>query len=195
MTIRELTESTDYLAELDEFPVERWRSSIGWIGPNGEDIVPQCDRDHAHADLIKYIPGATKYTKLIDLYQKGWNRWYKQGTNVFFMMHGGEPNTAQLKTIKKISTDLFKQTDVEQFSIEYKTPEGKYDYIEYQKPADLNQYLDEQVTEEGWKPKNKSKHAACQQRVKNRVSVWPSAYASAQVVQCYYGRKGKKKKK
>jgi len=43
----------------------------------------------------------------------------------------------------------------------------------------------------GWKPKNKAKHQACQQKVKNRVSVWPSAYASAQVVQCYYGKKKK----
>ena len=43
----------------------------------------------------------------------------------------------------------------------------------------------------GWKPKNKAKHQACQQKVKNRVSVWPSAYASAQVVQCYYGQKKK----
>lgn len=47
---------------------------------------------------------------------------------------------------------------------------------------------------EGWKPKNKAKHQACQQRVKNQVSVWPSAYASAQVVQCYYGKKKQKKK-
>lgn len=47
---------------------------------------------------------------------------------------------------------------------------------------------------EGWKPKNKAKHQACQQRVKNRVSVWPSAYASAQVVQCYYGKRKKKAK-
>lgn len=47
---------------------------------------------------------------------------------------------------------------------------------------------------EDWKPKNKAKHKSCQQRVKNRVSVWPSAYASAQVVQCYYGKKKRKKK-
>lgn len=47
---------------------------------------------------------------------------------------------------------------------------------------------------EAWKPKNKAKHQACQQKVKNRVSVWPSAYASAQVVQCYYGKRKRKKK-
>lgn len=48
--------------------------------------------------------------------------------------------------------------------------------------------------DENWSPKNKAKHKSCQQRVKNRVSVWPSAYASAQVVQCYYGKKKRKKK-
>lgn len=44
---------------------------------------------------------------------------------------------------------------------------------------------------EAWKPRSKAKHQACKQKVKNRVSVWPSAYASAQVVQCYYGKKKK----
>jgi len=52
----------------------------------------------------------------------------------------------------------------------------------------------EQDITEGWKPKNKAKHQSCQQQVKNRVSVWPSAYASAQVVQCYYGKRKRKKK-
>lgn len=52
----------------------------------------------------------------------------------------------------------------------------------------------EQDLTEGWKPKNKAKHQACQQSVKNRVSVWPSAYASAQVVQCYYGKQKRKRK-
>lgn len=46
---------------------------------------------------------------------------------------------------------------------------------------------------EAWTPRNKAKHKSCQRSVKNRVSVWPSAYASAQVVQCYYGKKKKVK--
>lgn len=41
---------------------------------------------------------------------------------------------------------------------------------------------------EKWKPKNKKKHAACKAKVKSKVDVWPSAYASGQVVQCYYGK-------
>lgn len=41
---------------------------------------------------------------------------------------------------------------------------------------------------EKWNPSNKKKHSACKARVKAKVKVWPSAYASAQVVQCYYGK-------
>jgi len=41
---------------------------------------------------------------------------------------------------------------------------------------------------EKWKPKNKKKHQACKAKVKAKVDVWPSAYASGQVVQCYYGK-------
>jgi hypothetical protein len=41
---------------------------------------------------------------------------------------------------------------------------------------------------EKWNPSNKSKHAACKAKVKSKVKVWPSAYASGQVVQCYYGK-------
>jgi len=39
---------------------------------------------------------------------------------------------------------------------------------------------------EKWNPSNKKKHAACKAKVKARVDDWPSAYASGQVVQCYY---------
>jgi hypothetical protein len=39
---------------------------------------------------------------------------------------------------------------------------------------------------EKWKPKNKKKHSQCKAKVKSRSKVWPSAYASGQVVQCYY---------
>jgi len=39
---------------------------------------------------------------------------------------------------------------------------------------------------EKWTPKNKKKHSACKAKVKARVKDWPSAYASGQVVQCYY---------
>jgi len=41
---------------------------------------------------------------------------------------------------------------------------------------------------EKWNPSNKQKHSACKAKVKAKVKVWPSAYASAQVVQCYYGK-------
>jgi hypothetical protein len=61
-------------------------------------------------------------------------------------------------------------------------------------PADWNIELDKNLEpglSEAWKPKNKAKHKACVAKVKNRVGVWPSAYASGQVVQCYYGKRKK----
>jgi hypothetical protein len=44
---------------------------------------------------------------------------------------------------------------------------------------------------EKWSPKNKKKHSECKAKVKSRVKKWPSAYASGQVVQCYYGENTK----
>ena len=38
---------------------------------------------------------------------------------------------------------------------------------------------------EEWNPKNKKKHAACKAKIKSKVKVWPSAYASGLMVQCY----------
>jgi hypothetical protein len=61
-------------------------------------------------------------------------------------------------------------------------------------PADWNIDLDKNLESglsESWKPKNKAKHKSCVAKVKNRVGVWPSAYASGQVVQCYYGKRKK----
>jgi len=49
----------------------------------------------------------------------------------------------------------------------------------------LNDILSKVILEK-WSPKNKEKHAACKAKVKSRSKVWPSAYASGQVVQCYY---------
>ena len=49
----------------------------------------------------------------------------------------------------------------------------------------LNDILSKVILEK-WSPKNKEKHAACKAKVKARSKVWPSAYASGQVVQCYY---------
>jgi hypothetical protein len=37
------------------------------------------------------------------------------------------------------------------------------------------------------------KKDACYYKVKNRVKVWPSAYASGQLVQCRKGKESKKK--
>jgi hypothetical protein len=45
---------------------------------------------------------------------------------------------------------------------------------------------------EEWNPKNKKKHAACKAKIKAKVKVWPSAYASGLMVQCYK-KKSKKK--
>ena len=42
------------------------------------------------------------------------------------------------------------------------------------------------------KSKSKGKKDACYYKVKARVKVWPSAYASGQLVQCRNKRKGKK---
>lgn len=50
----------------------------------------------------------------------------------------------------------------------------------------IRNILDNVILEK-WSPKNKKKHAACKAKVKAKVDVWPSAYASGQVVQCYYG--------
>lgn len=47
------------------------------------------------------------------------------------------------------------------------------------------------VSEE-WNPKNKKKHSACKAKIKSKVKVWPSAYASGLLVQCYK-KKAKKK--
>lgn len=44
---------------------------------------------------------------------------------------------------------------------------------------------------EGWNPKNKKKHAACKAKIKAKVKVWPSAYASGLMVQCYKKRSKK----
>lgn len=49
----------------------------------------------------------------------------------------------------------------------------------------LNNILSKVILEK-WSPKNKKKHAECKAKVKSKVKVWPSAYASGQVVQCYY---------
>ena len=49
----------------------------------------------------------------------------------------------------------------------------------------INNILSKVILEK-WSPKNKKKHAACKSKVKSRVKVWPSAYASGQVVNCYY---------
>lgn len=51
----------------------------------------------------------------------------------------------------------------------------------------INNILTKLILEK-WRPKNKKKHAACKAKVKARVEDWPSAYASGQVVQCYYGK-------
>jgi hypothetical protein len=45
---------------------------------------------------------------------------------------------------------------------------------------------------EEWNPKNKKKHSACKAKIKSKVKVWPSAYASGLLVQCYK-KKSKKK--
>jgi hypothetical protein len=45
---------------------------------------------------------------------------------------------------------------------------------------------------EEWNPKNKKKHSACKSKIKSKVKVWPSAYASGLLVQCYK-KKSKKK--
>lgn len=39
---------------------------------------------------------------------------------------------------------------------------------------------------EKWKPRNKKKHAYCKRLAKQKYKVWPSAYASGFVTQCYY---------
>lgn len=49
----------------------------------------------------------------------------------------------------------------------------------------------DEVKEE-WNPKNKKKHAACKAKIKSKVKVWPSAYASGLLVQCYKKRSKKK---
>lgn len=49
----------------------------------------------------------------------------------------------------------------------------------------INNILNKVILEK-WSPKNKKKHSACKAKVKARVKDWPSAYASGQVVQCYY---------
>lgn len=41
---------------------------------------------------------------------------------------------------------------------------------------------------EKWNPKNKKKHKDCVRKVKNMYKVWPSAYASGAVVNCYYNK-------
>lgn len=46
------------------------------------------------------------------------------------------------------------------------------------------------VSEE-WEPRNKKKHAACKAKIKAKVKVWPSAYASGLMVQCYKKRSKK----
>lgn len=51
-----------------------------------------------------------------------------------------------------------------------------------------------EVILEKWNPANKEKHSRCKAKVKSKVKVWPSAYASAQVVQCYYGKDIKENK-
>lgn len=51
----------------------------------------------------------------------------------------------------------------------------------------IKNILDEVILEK-WNPANKEKHSSCKAKVKSRVKVWPSAYASAQVVRCYYGK-------
>jgi hypothetical protein len=40
---------------------------------------------------------------------------------------------------------------------------------------------------------DEGKKDACYYKVKNRVKVWPSAYASGQLVQCRKGKESKKK--
>lgn len=50
----------------------------------------------------------------------------------------------------------------------------------------LNNILAKVILEK-WNPSNKEKHSSCKAKVKARVKKWPSAYASMQVVQCYYG--------
>ena len=57
----------------------------------------------------------------------------------------------------------------------------------------INKILDNFLLEK-WNPSNKDKHAACKAKVKSKVKVWPSAYASGQVVQCYYGKDVKESK-
>lgn len=51
----------------------------------------------------------------------------------------------------------------------------------------------EQVRMQGNFGMHEGKKDACYYKVKNRVKVWPSAYASGQLVQCRKGKESKKK--
>jgi len=58
--------------------------------------------------------------------------------------------------------------------------------------ADKGKYNPSKEVKEEWNPKNKKKHSACKSKIKSKVKVWPSAYASGLLVQCYK-KKSKKK--
>ena len=58
--------------------------------------------------------------------------------------------------------------------------------------AEKGKYSPRKEVKEEWNPKNKKKHSACKAKIKSKVKVWPSAYASGLLVQCYKKRSKKK---
>lgn len=201
MILHDIVPYSNTITEAEDFKVSSYRSTFGLIGPNGEEILPKTERDEHHQDLVdNYI----KYRlHLLDAKRQGWISWYIQklykSDRYYIHFHTKKTlNQTQFVKIARLCKDLSSQFDVAEYSLEGRDLNNEFTEIEAKDflkfKNQLMNVVAQEPVKEGWKPKNKAKHKSCQQSVKNRVSVWPSAYASAQVVQCYYGKRKRKKK-
>lgn len=99
-----------------EFPVNKYRGTLGWIGPDGTVIFRQKSSEYYHHELVKYFNTDDKQA-LINPMAHGWVKFYKQNDTLLFQTFSKLDETL-ISSIFLVAKEFADSFDVVNFDFE-----------------------------------------------------------------------------